>query len=101
MAIMVKKPYLQIVLMIIQTIGLIFFALLSAFCIYMFSTGVNLPYDENGRYFDAEDSVVYDKFSIVVYGFFMTVFMFLAIVTFLWTRRTVRKYQAGKTKMYN
>ncbi len=54
LAVMVKKSFIQIVVITTQTIVLIFFSLLLAFFVYMFSTRINLPYDENGRYFDAE-----------------------------------------------
>ena len=46
-----------------------------------------LPYNEQGRYFDVENGVVYDEGSAVVYGLLAGLFALAAAACIWWARR--------------
>lgn len=50
-----------------------------------------LPYNEQGRYFDVANGVVYDEGAAVVYGMLAGLFALAAFAAIMWARRAWRR----------
>jgi len=66
------------------------FSLSSAALCYLFSLRINLPYNEQGRFFDPEEAVIYHEQAAWVYLMLGIGCLFLAAIFFvLWRRKGV------------
>lgn len=72
----------------VKRIALFIFTALTITAGLIFKHRLTLPYNEMGRYFDEDASVVYDKDAILFYGFITLV---LFIITIVIGYRAVRK----------
>lgn len=57
----------------------------------MYVRNYNLEYDEMGRYFDEENSVVFHDQDLIGLGLFTVIFLVLLMMLGWWTWRTLKK----------
>ncbi len=63
---------------------------LALFCAFLWSDRASPPYNEEGRFFDVAESVVYTDTAVLTYGLLTLLFAALAFAAILWAARAWR-----------
>lgn len=81
----------RILLRVTQLLLLVILLILFAFFGLGFLNTYHLPYNEEGRYFDESNSLVYHEQSVLVYGFLSFLLLLLVIGTVKWMLSTMKR----------
>ena len=85
------------ILLTIQLVILVLLMFLMVFFSWEFFTRYNLPYNEMGRYFDEENSVVIHEQTLPFFGFLALLFLVLSVVSAFWIFKTIKKFRKQQT----
>ncbi len=81
----------RILLRSTQFLLLVILLLLFIFNGYFFLKTYHLPYNDQGRYFDEESSLVYHEQSVPIYGFSALILLLLLIWVSKWMLNTMKR----------
>lgn len=84
-----KLLILRIVIVICILIGIL--------CTVVFANRIRLPYNNEGKFFDASKGIVYHKQAVLVYGLFMVLAFSAGVILFYFEK----KIRDDKEKLRN